>query len=215
MLRKTIFVMNTCLVGFLLLTALQVSAKTDGKNNSCPHLVVASRMEEVELCQYSPSQASKFNLTLEKENDKNMACLVYTSGDELKLHSWTDKIQCRVLEFNNTFSVSLINLEGKHTGNYICRIQKFFPPPLGSFIVNTTHLYVNDFGVQPPACHILSFVETWVLIGVCVFLIAFLMLVLFINSKKKHCRECDTRKMELTREHNSEYMHMASVPLAR
>lgn len=52
-------------------------------------------------------------------------------------------------------------------------------------LVTICNVFILDFGVQPPACHILSFVETWVLIGVCVFLIAFLMLVLFINSKKK------------------------------
>ncbi|XP_075687636.1 inducible T-cell costimulator [Rhinoderma darwinii] len=213
MLRKTVFVMNACFVGFLLLTSLQVSAQTFGKSNSCPHLVVATRMGEVELCRYSPSETSKFNLTLEKGNKGDVTCLVYTSGTEIKLHSWTNKALCRVQKFNGTYSVSLINLEENHADIYICRMQIFYPPPLTESIVNTTHLYVH-IG-HPPACHILSFAETWVLIGVSVFLFTCFMVVLFISSKRKHCRECDARNSELTKEHNSEYMHMASVPLAR
>ncbi|XP_056390335.1 cytotoxic T-lymphocyte protein 4-like [Hyla sarda] len=213
MLRKTVFVMNACLVGFLLLTSLQFSAHTTW-NNSCLNVVVFSRMDKVELCRYSLLNNSTFNLTLERGNDGSMECLVESMGTELKLHNWTDKTQCSVSTFNGTFSLSLINLKGKHSGNYACRLKKIFPPPFSNSIINRTLLYVNDFAEEPPACNILSFVETWFLIGVSLFLLACFILVLFISSKRKHCRECVARNMQLT-EHNGEYMHMASVPLPK
>ncbi|XP_069841354.1 cytotoxic T-lymphocyte protein 4-like [Dendropsophus ebraccatus] len=207
--------MNAYLVGFLLLSLLQLSAQTTS-TSSGPHVVIASRMGKVELCRYSPKKDSVFNLTLEKGNDGTMECLVESLGAELKLHNWIDKAQCRIFKFNGTFSLSLINLEEKHAGNYSCHLKSFFPPPLTNSVFNRTLLYVNvtDVAVQPPACHILSFMETWFLIGASLFLLVCFIVVLFINFQRRHCRECAARNMETT-EYNSEYMHMASVPLAR
>ncbi|XP_044160608.1 T-cell-specific surface glycoprotein CD28-like [Bufo gargarizans] len=218
MLTKIVFVMNACLGGLFLLTTLQVSGQRTESGNSFPHLVVASHMGEAELCRYSLSGTSgtfrdKFNLTLEK--DGNVVCLVYNSGTKLKLHNWTNGTQCHISPFNGSFSVSLTNLAKMHTGNYICHIQTLVPPPVTHSTVNRTLLYVHDVGVQPPVCHILSFVEIWVLTGVSIFLLACFMVVLIISAKRKNCRECDARNMELTKDHNSEYMHMASVPHAR
>ncbi|XP_071975720.1 uncharacterized protein [Engystomops pustulosus] len=217
---KTTFVMNALLVGFLLLNSLQVSGQTTENNNICPHIVVASPMAEVELCQYSTSMGSKFNLTLEKLDDRNESCLLYNSGSELKLQNRTNKTQCHFFKMGGTFFLSLINIEKENAGNYICYNTKIFPPPFKNSIVNRTLLYVLENSGKPSAYPIYSFVETWVLIGISVFLFVCFMVLLFISSKKKasfnqHCRECKARNIELTKEQNGEYMHMASVPLAR
>ncbi|XP_066433529.1 T-cell-specific surface glycoprotein CD28-like [Eleutherodactylus coqui] len=203
MLRKTVFVMNACLFGFLLLTSFQVSVQTDGNSN----LLSASEME---ICRYSPLRNSSFNLTVEKNFNGNVVCKVYTSGTKLKLYSSTDKAQCHLMEFNGTFSVSLLNLEEKHSGTYTCRIENLYPPPRKNSTVNRTLLYIREF-------HLPSFMETYISIGVSIFLLLCLLVALLyiLISKRKHCRECDARNMELTKEHASEYMHMASVPVAR
>ncbi|KAM4026017.1 inducible T-cell costimulator-like [Anomaloglossus baeobatrachus] len=215
MLRKTVFMMSTCLVGILLFISLQVSAQTIGKDE-CPHLVVASHMGKVELCRFSPPENSTFNLTLKRDNEEGVTCLVYTLDTGLKVHSRTDKGQCHVEKFDGTFTLSINDLEKQHADNYICHVDIFSPPPLQNFTVNRTLLYVHDYHMKPPACDILSFVETWVLIGVSVLLFAcFLAVLIMMSSKRKQCRECDARNMELTKEQNSEYMHMASVPLGK
>ncbi|XP_077130829.1 inducible T-cell costimulator [Ranitomeya variabilis] len=215
MLRKTIFMMNTYLVGFVLLISLQVSAQTIGNREPWPHLVVSFRMGKVELCQFIPPENSTFNLTLERGDKGGVACLAYTLNNELKLQSRTDKGQCHVQQFNGTFSFSLIDLDKEHADKYSCRMHIFSPPPVSNLIVNRTLLYVHDFHTNSPACHILSFVETWVLIGVSTLLFACFIAAVIMSSKRKQCKECHARNMELTKEQNSEYMHMASVPLAK
>ncbi|XP_073501705.1 inducible T-cell costimulator [Phyllobates terribilis] len=207
--------MNTCLVDFFLLISLQVSVQTIGNSGSCPHLVVSSRMGKVELCRFIPPKNSAFNLTLERGNNGGVACLVYTLDNEIKLQNRIDKGQCHVQQLNGTLSFSLNDLEKEHTDNYICRVQIFFPPPHSNFTVNRTLLYVHDFHMNPPACHILSFVETWILIGISALMFACFMAAVILSLKRKQCRECHARNMELTKEQHSEYMHMASVSLAK
>ncbi|XP_075140906.1 inducible T-cell costimulator-like [Leptodactylus fuscus] len=212
--KKAAFVMNTRLIGFLLLTSLQVSVQTFGDSNSCPHLVVAASMEEVELCQYTAPKPSVFNLTIEKGNGGEVVCLVYISKNgKPKQHSLTAETKCRLFgDYNDTYSVLLVKLEAKHTGSYICHVQTFFPPPFTASVVNRTFLHVHDFGLVPPDCHIVSFVVTWIMIGVSVFLFACLMVAVFIVCKRKQCRECDSRKKEQNgKNHSASYLPMEFI----
>ncbi|XP_075036290.1 inducible T-cell costimulator-like [Mixophyes fleayi] len=203
--------MSICLVGFLLLISVQVAAQTT--ENSNPHVVIASRDGEVDLCKYAPQTYSRFNLTLEKGNDGDVVCLVYTSGPETKFHNWEDKARCRFNESNGTISLTLIELDVKHTDSYTCRLQTFVPPPFNKSIVNKAYVYVNDF--EPPSCEVMSALVKWILIGVAVFLSTCFIVILYRYIQRKQCRECEARNLELTKEYNSEYMHMAAVPLAR
>ncbi|XP_063788232.1 T-cell-specific surface glycoprotein CD28-like [Pseudophryne corroboree] len=197
--------------GFLLMFSLPLTAQNP--ETSKERVVVASRDGEVDLCQYAPPSNSRFNLTLEKGTDGDVVCVVYTSGSQIKFYTWEDKARCRYEELNGTFSITLTQLDTRHTDTYICHIQTFTTPPFRKSMVNKVYVYVHDF--KAPTCDVKSDLVTQILLGVGVFLSLCAIVVLYRCIQRKRCRECEARKLELNMEQNSEYMHMAAVPLAR
>ncbi|XP_075462880.1 inducible T-cell costimulator [Ascaphus truei] len=204
--------MHICFVGVLLFSQL-VTAQTSTSHN--PNVVVAFRNGQADLpCQHTPSQDSKFNLTLLKGSERHSVCVLYTDGNVIKFHNWEDQVPCNLSESNGIMSFTLSKLDIKHIDNYICHIQIYFPPPYKNSTVNETYVYIHDSELQ--RCTVMSRLVMWIFIGLAGFLLLCITVTLSLEILRKQTRKCETSTaVEMNNEYNSEYMPMASVAAAR
>ncbi|XP_073489461.1 inducible T-cell costimulator [Aquarana catesbeiana] len=206
-----IFRKNQCLLAFILQVFVQTPVNTTSQ------VLVVSREGTVDLCKNELIENSRFNLTLEKGNEREVVCQVYTSNEVKKKNpdSWKD-VQCHYKEFNGTLFFTLTNLDVKYTDNYTCRMQIFFPPPFKTDLTET-YVYVHDYSsynLKASDCDLSNF-PIWILSGIASLFFLCCIIMVYITIQRKDCKECKARTTELSKENNSEYMHMAAVPLVR
>ncbi|XP_068103031.1 cytotoxic T-lymphocyte protein 4-like isoform X2 [Hyperolius riggenbachi] len=108
---------------------------------------------------------------------------------------------------------SILFLQAFDTGSYTCHLEKLYPPPFEEPEIKTC-IFVFDCP-DCPDCDLTSFFLTWIMTGIAAFLFVCCIVLLCIKITKKHCKACETRTTEMTKECNGEYMHMASIPFVR
>ncbi|XP_072272937.1 uncharacterized protein [Pyxicephalus adspersus] len=203
---------NQCLFTFILLMLLKFSAQIPV--DTTIQFLKVSRNGTVELCHNEQVKNAKFNLTLEKGNNREVVCQVYTSGNKKQIDNWENKAQCHFNETNHwnesksIFFITLTNLNVKHTDTYTCNIKTFAPPPFKTHVTKT-FVYVHDAYCD------MSDLLIWILCGVASFFFLCCIIMIYITIHRRHCKERETKTTELSKESNSEYMHMAAVPLVR
>uniref|UniRef100_A0A8C5PE38 Immunoglobulin V-set domain-containing protein n=1 Tax=Leptobrachium leishanense TaxID=445787 RepID=A0A8C5PE38_9ANUR len=103
------------------------------------------------LIHHTPTQDSKFNLTLLKGEKRQQACLLYTNGKNIVFHNWEEQIPCHLRRTNNnrTFAFTIFKLDVNHTDIYRCQINILRPAPYINRVTNETYVYIHGPSTMP------------------------------------------------------------------